>query len=66
MTCVDPLQLVIMGRNMHVSVASDWRKLSHGRNVCSNWLNLESFLFAAEHSRQGKGGHQQMFDLALL
>jgi hypothetical protein len=66
MTCVDPLQLGIMGRNMPVSVASDWWKLSHGHNVCSDWLNLESFLFAAQHSWQAKGGHQGMFDLALL
>jgi hypothetical protein len=66
MTCVDPLQLGIMRRNMRVSVTSDWRKLSHGRNVGSDWLNIESFLFAAEHCWQGKGGHQRMFDLALL
>jgi hypothetical protein len=44
MTCVDSLQLGIMGRNMALSVASDWWKLSHGRNVRSDWLNLESFL----------------------
>jgi hypothetical protein len=51
---------------MRVSVAPDWRKLSHGHNVCSDWLNLESFLFAAELSWQEKGGHKRMFDLALL
>jgi hypothetical protein len=43
------LTLCKLGLWEEISV-SDWRKLSHGRNVCSDWLNLESFLFTAENS----------------
>jgi hypothetical protein len=45
---------------------SDWRKLSHGRNVCSDWLNLESFLFTAEHSWTLLAREVRSLDLALL
>jgi hypothetical protein len=63
MTCVDPLQLGIMERKcVYLSLLIG----GSCRNVCSDWLNLVSFLFAAEHSWQGKGGHKRMLNLALL
>jgi hypothetical protein len=64
MTCVDPLQLGIMGRKMTESVASDWRKaVTWSHYICSDWLNLESFLIvtSALLARHGKGSDSSDF-----